>query len=94
MALDADDLLQFFDPDMPGYVEATIGSTVVGGLFSELSGEAFGMISGTRPVLTVPATSASLVVHGAAVTIESRSYTISSSRSTQHVIRIALEESP
>ena len=63
---DAADLAAFVDPDMPGYVSATINGLPVGGLFSAAYGEAFGFVAGNKPALrvldSVPATENDAVV--------------------------------
>jgi hypothetical protein len=68
MPLDAADLAQFVDPDMPGYVQATLGGQPYPVLFSDKPAEGFG-VSGSAPVATVPGASApalgaELVIHG------------------------------
>lgn len=50
---DAADLAAFVDPDMPGYISATINGQPVGGLFSAAYSESFGIVGGTSPSLRV-----------------------------------------
>lgn len=71
---DAADLSAFFDPDMPGFVSATLSGQTVGGLFRERYAEAFGLVGGGDPVLRVPAATAPS--EGDAVQIGARAFTV------------------
>lgn len=73
---DAADLSVFVDPDMPGYVSATISATPVGGLFGAAYGEAFGMVGGGSPALRVLSTVA--VSDGDEVIIAGETYLVAS----------------
>ncbi len=73
---DAADLAAFVDPDMPGYISATINGLPVGGLFSAAYGEAFGFVAGNDPVLQVlPSVTAAV---NDAVVCSYGSYTVAS----------------
>lgn len=74
MPFDAADLSAFVDPDMPGYVSATIDGQPVAGLFHERYEEAFGLVGGTGPVLRV--VDAVAADRGSSVVIGARSFTV------------------
>lgn len=77
MSLDADDLAQFMDEDMPGYITATVSGTPVGVLFSNGYGSALGM-AGSAPAILAQAADVSGVARGAAVTVDGTAYTVAS----------------
>jgi hypothetical protein len=74
-AFDTDDMEVFVDPDMPGYVLATVGGVETSALFS--NGYATGLsISGSAPSLLLPSSSAASAAQGTSVSVGGVSYTV------------------
>lgn len=96
MPFDADDLAAFNDPDMPGYVVATIGGSAVEGRFRAAYADALGM-AGTQPGFSAPLDDLAGVEEGAAVVIGGVSYTVEEVKrpdpAALHHCRLILSES-
>ncbi len=76
MPFDADDFAAFVDPDMPGYVEATIGGESVPGLFRNSPREGLGFVNANEPALSAAPAALASVSKGATVVINSITYSV------------------
>lgn len=77
MAWDTDDLAALFDADMPGYRQATVGATVVDGVFRADPGDAFGaQVGGSTPQFRCATADLPTLTRGLAVIIDGVSYTV------------------
>jgi len=57
-------------------VAATVGGVALRGIFDNGYADAFGIVSGSAPVLLISTTAAPAVAHGSAVVIGSDSFTV------------------
>ena len=93
MPFDATDVAMFVDPDMPGYVLATVGGIELGALFRNKYVDAFD-VSGSAPVLRIVAADAPSVAQGDDVVIGATSYTVAGVEADGiGMVRLVLRES-
>lgn len=75
MSFDADDIAMFIDPDMPGYVLASVDGVDVGALFSNAFRADLGM-AGSVPTLKLVAADAPSVAEDSSIVIAGASYRV------------------
>jgi len=76
----ADDLATLFDPDMPGYAEATFaGGLVVGGRYQRDYAEALGA-QGFAPVFKCPESAVATVAVGDSLTVNDEAFVVGQKR--------------
>lgn len=94
MPLDAAARAAFIDPDLPGYVLATIGGQDVPGLFRHRQADAFGLVGGSALSLLVDPAAAA--VQEDVVLIDGVSYQVVERRNadgdTPDFTRLVLQE--
>ena len=76
MPFDSDDMSAFFDADMPGYAQATIGAVTVDGLFRRRANDAFGIVDAPERAFIAADGDLSQITIGSTIAIAGSNYTV------------------